>query len=75
VSKKTHGEAFEGIVTSVKLKQYIHTLLFRILSVTHYVLKTKEVETGISGLYSIFRQDNDGECLFLSTALHGKCHS
>jgi len=70
VSTKTHGEAFEGIVTSVKLKQYIHTLLFGILSVTHYVLKTKEAESGISSLYSILSKDNDGECLFLSTAIH-----
>jgi len=52
-------------------------LLFGILSFTHYVLKTKEVKSGsnASSLYSIFSQDNDGDCLFLSTALHGKCHS
>jgi len=76
VSTKAHAEAFEGIVTSVKLKQYIHTS-FGILSFTHYVLKTNEVELGSNAcsMYSIFSQDNDGDCLFLSTDLHSKCHS
>jgi hypothetical protein len=76
-STKPHGDAFEGIMTSVKLKQQIHTQLFSISTFIHYALKTKQVgsHSNASGLHSILSQGNSWGCLFLSSVPHGKCHS